>query len=270
MNRKRPIVTLTTDFGTKDSYVAEMKGAILTRNPAVRFIDITHDIPPQDIVKASLVLWRSYAHFPAGTIHLVVVDPTVGTKRRLLLAASKKYLFLAPDNGILSPIVDEEKEISLYTVVPERLRLKSISHTFEGRDILVPCAAALSKGFSPGRIGKPISSVTTLSQWRLSFRKDHLEGTVLSVDHFGNVVTNIRKKNYLHFKQKGKGKEVWIQSKKWVIKKLSRTYAEEIQGPVALFGSSGLLELALQNGNASKILFLRQGSPVFLRYGNDE
>lgn len=264
-NRK-PIITLLTDFGRQDSYAAEIKGVILSRNPQARFVDITHEIPPQDLLQASFILWRSYRYFPAGTIHIVVVDPEVGTKRHLLLVRSENQLFLVPDNGLLTPILHESKKNSFY-VLPKRPSLFS-SHTFEGRDILAPCAASLSLGISPQKLGVRISSIKTLPPWHVSWEKNRLLGTILSRDHFGNLVTSIREEDYLCFKGRGKGKEVWVRSGGNVIRGLSRTYAEGGRGPAALFGSAGLLELAVRQGDASKILKRHSGDSVQLIYGS--
>jgi len=266
MNRRK-IITLTTDFGEKDAYVAEMKGVILRGNPSVSFVDITHQIPPQDVVHASLTLWRSYRHFPEGTLHLAIVDPGVGTGRALLIARSSDYLFLAPDNGLLSPVVEELKGVSLYQISPIRVDVSPVSRTFHGRDIVAPCAAKLSLGIPPQRLGKAVSSLKTLPIWRVSFRPSRLEGKILTEDHFGNLITNIRQSDYLRFKKQRSGKGVWVKAGKHLIKQLSKTYAEGGRGLIVLFGSSGLLELALRKGNAAKALSLRRGNPVVLTYG---
>ncbi|MBI4436928.1 MAG: SAM-dependent chlorinase/fluorinase [Candidatus Omnitrophica bacterium] len=261
--KRRKIITLTTDFGEKDSYAAEMKGVILRHNPHVSFVDITHQVPPHDILHASLTLWRTYRYFPKGTLHLAVVDPGVGTERALLIVRSSDYLFLAPDNGLLGPIVEELKKVSLYQISPIGAGA-SVSHTFHGRDIVAPCAAKLSLGIPPQRLGKAVSSLKTLPLWKVSFRPSRLKGKILTEDRFGNLITNIRRRDYLRFKRGGKRKGVWIKAGKYLIKGLFKTYAEGGQGPLALFGSSGLLELALQKDSAAKALSLRRGDPVVL------
>ena len=271
MKSPHKIITLITDFGWKDSYVAEMKGAILKQLPMVRIVDISHEVTPQNILEAGLFLWRSYRYFPKGTVHVVVVDPGVGTSRKLLIAKTSTYFFLAPDNGILSPILSENEKTSFYEITPRRLFVSTPSHTFHGRDILTPCAVFLSKGVSPRKLGIPISAgrITPLPQWRPSLGVSRMTGCILSSDHFGNLVTNIHEKDYLHFKRKGRGKKVWIRSGRCTIKKLSKTYAGGKGGPLALFGSSSLLELSVRNGNASKALALRAGDRVQLIYGTD-
>ena len=266
-HNRRSIITFLTDFGQQDSYVAEMKGTILSRNPHVRFVDVTHEIPPQNLLQASFILWRSYRYFPAGTIHMVIVDSEVGTKRRLLIARLGNQSFLAPDNGLLTPVVHENKKKSFYTILPKQVASFS-SRTFEGRDVLAPCAASLSLGIPPLKLGVRITSIRKLPSWQVLLGGDRLLGAILSRDHFGNLITNIREEDYLRFKGRGKGREVWVRSGRSVIKGLSKTYAEGGRGPLALFGSAGLLELAVRQGDASKILKRRSGDSVQLVYGS--
>ncbi len=269
MDRKRAIITLTTDFGGRDSYVAEIKGEILRRNPDVVLVDISHEVPPHDVLHASLLVWRSYRHFPLETIHVCVVDPEVGTSRKLLLVRSEKYFFLAPDNGLLTPLLNHSRKALCYEVSPDRSRTDPPSTTFHGRDLLAPCAASLSLGIPPGRLGKRTHSFVSLPKWRVISSSSHLRGCVLTRDHFGNVITNIQKADYLRFKEKGKGKAVWIRVGRHLIYSLSETYGETPGKLSALFGSSNLLEFAVYQGNAAKQFSLTPHTPVSFLYGQN-
>jgi len=264
---KRPRwITLTTDFGRSDSYVAEMKGVILREHPDAHLIDITHEIPPQDRISGSLVLRRSYRYFPKGTIHLIVVDPGVGTSRKLLIGKAKQYLFLAPDNGLLSPLLAEEP-MTFYALSQTRVSSTSSSATFEGRDLLAPAAAKLLRGIPPQKLGRPVRSIVKLSEWDVTFSSRSLRGKILAKDHFGNLITNIRQKDFVKFQAQKKDKPVWVKAGKIIFRGIAHTYAEGQKKPIALFGSAGLLELAVRNGNASHRLSLKQGSHIDLVYG---
>ena len=252
------ILTLLSDFGLRDPYVAEMKGVLLSLNPRVRLVDISHWVPPGEVSVGAFRLWRAYRHFPKGTIHLAVVDPGVGTSRRLLLAASDDYFFLAPDNGLLSPVL-EETGACCYVLEPRPWRRAS-GATFHGRDLLAPAAAALSLGKSPHRLGRPIRRVESFSLWAGTVGS-RAEGRIIDIDHFGNLITNIRESLLM----RKKGFEIRYRGRRF--SSLGKTYGNRRRPtPIALIGSSGLLEIALPQGSAERTLRGSIGQKVTVRY----
>ncbi|MBI4301873.1 MAG: SAM-dependent chlorinase/fluorinase [Chloroflexi bacterium] len=275
------IITLTTDFGTADSYVAAMKGVILDINPRATIIDVSHNIEPQNIAQAAFVLETVYCYFPADTIHVVVVDPGVGTSRRAVLLITPKGLFVAPDNGVLSCILDEalpdsatdrSKVSSPMLLLPRRLThgLKAIaltnpnfwrhpvSPTFHGRDIFAPVAAHLSLGVAARELGRALPSLLTFSPPHpLPLAEGELIGHIIHIDHFGNLITDVKKEDI-----PWEGGAVEIKGR--VIPGLSTIYAEGDQ-LVALIGSSGRLEIAAKGGNAARLLGTQLGDEIRLR-----
>jgi len=246
----RPIVTLITDFGTVDGYVGEMKGVLLSAAPAAEIVDITHDIPPQDVERARLTLARVWRRFPRGTIHVVVVDPGVGSSRDAIAVSSDEYYLVGPDNGVLSAslLTPSARVVSL--AVPERA-----SPTFHGRDVFAPAAAALARGESLEALGaEAINPVVRRTPEPTRRADGAIEGEVIFVDRFGNAVTNL-------VGVRGGTVEVGP----FAID-VRRTYAEVDAGkPLALVGSTGLLEIAVRDGDAARTLGLERGSVVALR-----
>ena len=272
------IVTLTTDLGLTDAYVAAMKGVILGINPEARLVDICHSVQPQNIPQAAFVLSTAYPFFPRRTIHIVVVDPGVGTERRAIILRTPSADFVAPDNGVLSYVIQEfsaepaegnitfqqrELELSVEAVAitrPEFWRTP-VSLTFHGRDIFAPVAALLSLGFPPIDFGEEISSVTVLPLPQPYQAPDGLlVGHILHIDSFGNLVTNIRDSDLPQTKQ-----AVTIEVGNQVIPGLSRTYAEG-SGLLALIGSSGYLEIAVKGGSAHALLDAKVGDEVRIKH----
>jgi S-adenosylmethionine hydrolase len=254
-----PIVTLTTDFGLSDSYVASIKGVILSINPKARLVDISHQVPPQDILHGAFVLATAWSYFPRGTIHLAVVDPGVGTRRKAIAVSHKGHTFLAPDNGILS--------LALGGVMPSgsraiaitnpRYRLKRVSSTFHGRDIFAPAAAYLSRGLALGELGPALYRIKSLRVATPIRQPDgSLQGSVIHVDAFGNLVTNIRRGD-------ARG-DITVRVGGRTIAGLSATYAAS-EGFLALWGSSDYLEIAVRDGNARRALKVKRGDPVLVR-----
>ncbi len=271
------IITLTTDFGLTDGYVAAMKGVILSINPEAKLIDICHTIKPQNIAQAAFILSTAYQFFPCGTIHLVVVDPGVGTERKAIILRTPSADFVAPDNGVLSYVIHQasaqpvesdanqqqiELEPGLEAVAINKPQFwrSPVSSTFHGRDIFAPVAARLSLGFKPVDFGEPISSFTMLP---LSFPHQapdgSLVGHIIHIDNFGNLITDIRSENLPQTKP-----VLIIQIGSHLIRGLSHTYAEG-KGLLALLGSSGYLEVSLNMGNASVFLDAEVGSEVRIR-----
>jgi len=272
------IITLTTDFGLTDAYVAAMKGVILGINPEAKLIDICHSIKPQNIPQAAFVLSTAYQFFPQKTVHLVVVDPGVGTKRRAIILRTPSADFVAPDNGVLSYVIQESsakpaadnvnlQEIELepgleaVAITKSQFWRTPVSSTFHGRDLFAPVAALLSLGFPPINFGEAITSLTMLPFPKTHRRPDgSLVGHVLHIDNFGNLITSIKDSDLLPTKQ-----PIIVEVGNHVISGLSRTYAEG-QGLLALIGSSGYLEVSLRGGSASGFLDAEVGSEVKLKH----
>ena len=244
---RRPIVTLTTDFGLSDTYVAEMKAAVLRENPDVNLIDVTHLIRPQDVVAGSITLWRALNSFPRGTIHVGVVDPGVGTRRRILIIKINGQRVICPDNGMITWAWRMHPEAKAYqlTWMPEHF-----SATFHGRDIMAPVAGMLSCGTPVKSMAKRIKELELLD----IVPSKSGRGQIIHIDHFGNATTNI-------VGHPGSGR---IRAGRKTIG-VQRTYGNVPKGkPLALIGSAGLLEIAIRDGNAAKTLGLRVGHEVII------
>lgn len=245
-----PIITLLTDFGTADGYVGEMKGVLLSLAPDVRVVDITHDVPPQDVESGRLALARVWRRFPAGTVHLAVVDPGVGSARRALAVESEGRFLVGPDNGLLSPALLLGGARAVELSVPPHA-----SATFHGRDVFAPAAAKLALGTPIDSLGGSVDDAIvrrTPEPRRLG--DGGISGEVIAVDRFGNAITNL-------LSLRGGNVEVSGQTLP-----VRRTYAEVATGcAVAVVGSSGLIELAVREGSAARELGLERGSRVVLR-----
>ncbi len=271
------IITLTTDFGLTDAYVAAMKGVILGINPEAKLVDICHTIKPQNVPQAAFVLSTAYQFFPQRTIHLVVVDPGVGTERRAIILRTSSGDFIAPDNGVLSyvmpeslakPVADSinprqgelEPGLEAVAITKPQFWRTPVSPTFHGRDIFAPVAALLSLGFPPIEFGEAITSLIMLPRPRPYQRPDgSVVGDVLHIDNFGNLITNIKNSDLPKTKQ-----PITIAVGNQIILGLRRTYAEG-KGLLALIGSSGYLEISLRGGSASAFLEAEVGSEVRLK-----
>jgi len=255
-----PIITLTTDFGEADSYVAAMKGVILSINPAARLVDLSHQIPPQDVLHAALFLAGAVPCFPSGTLHLVVVDPGVGTERALVYAELGKQRLLAPDNGVLTLVERSLGVHRLFRLTESRYWGTNVSSTFHGRDILAPVAAHLSLGISPEALGPALTELH-----RLEFPEPRVAGTcicgeVIDIDRFGNLITNIPAS--LFAEGAGFLAEVCGRTARSV-----RTYGMASSGElVVVVSSSGLLEVAVTQGNAASELGATRGDAVLIRF----
>lgn len=241
------IVTLLSDFGTVDGYVAEMKGVIKSLAPDAELVDVTHDIPPQDVARARLTVSRYWRRFPRGTVHVAVVDPGVGTARAALAVESDGRFLLGPDNGVLSPAFTVPGAVAYHLDVPA-----AASPTFHGRDVFAPAAARLARGEPPdilGRRARPSVVLHTPAPTR-GFGGTQ-SGEIIAIDRFGNAITNLES-------VAGKAVAVDGQRVPTVV-----TFADVDSGaPCALIGSAGLLEIAIRDGNAAKTLGLRVGMPV--------
>lgn len=256
-SHKRQLITLTTDFGLSDPYVASMKGVILKINPRACIVDITHEIPPQDIQRASFVLYTSYSYFPKGTIHVVVVDPGVGSGRSMLLVKTSYYFFLAPDNGVLAYIFHVHRDAKVYNVMNAQYFQFPISATFHGRDIFAPVAAYLSKGIPPSRFGPEIREFNQGSVPLPEKKNNSIEGEIVTFDHYGNAITNIPGAWF------DPGQKYQIKVGKIVFSKISNFYQEvPVGSPVALIGSGNTLELSIHGGSAKEEIGLKVGDRI--------
>jgi S-adenosylmethionine hydrolase len=245
-----PLVTLLTDFGTADGYVGEVKGVFATLAPQVTVIDVAHDVAPHDIEGARLALARYWQRFPEGTIHVVVVDPGVGGGRAALAMESEGRLLVGPDNGVLSPALLHAGARCVSIPVPA-----SAAPTFHGRDVFAPAAAQLALGATLDSLGASLKS-PVIRRTPEAIRRDDggVQGEVITVDRFGNAVTNLLAM---------RGGEIVIDG---LALSVRRTYADASPGePTALVGSSGLVEIAVRDGNAAELLGLRRGTGVVLR-----
>ena len=253
------VITLTTDFGQRDPYLAAMKGAILSINPRAVIVDISHSIEAGNIAEAAFVVGGAYKYFPKGTIHVVVVDPGVGSKRKAVILETPPFFFAAPDNGVLSYVVDGKGEISpplrAVSLSEPRFWRHEVSSTFHGRDIFAPVAAHLSLGTPLGEFGEEIRSLFAFPishpRWAA---KGELVGHIVYIDHFGNLITDIKDEDL-------PGKEVAVKVSGRCIDGLSRSYAEG-GDLLALIDSSGYLEVAARNADASQLLGAKLGDEI--------
>jgi S-adenosylmethionine hydrolase len=258
--RRLPCLTLTTDFGYQDAYVAAMKGVILRAAPEARIVDISHGIAPQAITEAGYVLACAFPHFPAGTVHLVVVDPGVGTSRRLLAARTKNHVFLAPDNGCLGLVFAVESPLEVVQL-PAPDAGARVAPTFHGRDLLAPAAARLLLGAPLAEIGIPAADP---HPFPVPFPRREPDGrwrvTVLSVDRFGSLILNFRDSDHPGGKT---APALELAGRRLAF--FVRTYGEAPEAePVLLFNSSGFLEVAVPNGSAAQALGCARGEQGWL------
>ncbi|MFQ5818108.1 MAG: S-adenosyl-l-methionine hydroxide adenosyltransferase family protein [Terriglobia bacterium] len=262
---RRPLITLLTDFGSADYYVGAMKGAILNVNPEAEIIDITHDVTPHDILDAAFTLAQVYPYYPTRTVHLVVVDPGVGTTRRPILASGDNHYFIAPDNGVLSFIYPQQEKLTVREISAEHYFLSPVSQTFHGRDIFSPVAAYLSKGIEPYQFGEEIANFVRLQVPKpQALHAKAFKGIVLKIDRFGNAITNISRGDVpALFADQTPAFKLKVGQKE--ISKLVRAYGEGGQNEVfAILGSSGYLELATNRGAAARLLGINRGAELAL------
>ncbi|MGE0710513.1 MAG: S-adenosyl-l-methionine hydroxide adenosyltransferase family protein [Planctomycetota bacterium] len=252
-----PLITLTTDFGLSDIYVGVMKGVICTIAPHARVIDLTHDVPPQSVSVAAFLLEAAAPYFPWGAVHVAVVDPGVGSGRRIVCARTSRATYLAPDNGLLGPVLERDPPAHVYSVENPEYFLPEVSSTFHGRDIFSPVAAHLALGLDPRHLGTEVDSLRDLRLPRpSSLGVGRLAGEVLHVDRFGNLVTNLRLDDL------GRVREARVEGRA-VAGPVRAAYAECAPGEVLLIGgSSGLLEVSVNQGSAAALLGAGRGASI--------
>ena len=295
-----PVITLTTDFGSSDAYVAAMKGVILSINPEANIIDITHSIEPQNIAQGAFILSLCYRYFPTQTVHMAIVDPDVGSERQGIILKTPSALFIAPDNGILSYIIESyqlsassignpsmslinqattsikkmtiKKGLEAVAITDPRFWRQPVSPTFHGRDIFAPVAAGLSLGISPYEFGEKITSLHVFPTPK-SFldSQGNLIGHILYVDHFGNLITDIKNSDLapavgsesfaLAQDKLSEESPVIVEAAGHCIQGISRYYAQD-EGLMAILGSSGYLEISLRNGSACDFLAAEVGDEI--------
>ncbi len=257
------VISLITDFGLKDPYVGIMKGVIASINPGATVIDVTHDVRSFDVREAAFTLLASYRWFPPGTVHVVVVDPGVGTARRPLLIVGRNYYFVGPDNGVLSWAAIEDGVESAYVLTNRAFMTREVSYTFHGRDIFAPAAAWLTRGVKPEVLGEPVEPdmLVSLEPLRCEAREGVVGGFVVVVDKFGNVITSCREAPF------SPGDRVVVETgdSEWEAV-FARTFGEVPEGQLLVHVNSlGFLEISVNRGSASTMTGLKPGDEVWLR-----
>jgi S-adenosylmethionine hydrolase len=259
---RRPIITLTTDFGLSDHFGGVMKGVILGICPAAEIVDISHEVGAFGVTEGAFLLAQAYRYFPRGTVHVAVIDPGVGTSRRPILVEAAGQRFVAPDNGVLTMIYARE-EHKVRWVAAQKYFLKPVSQTFHGRDIFSPVAAHLASGVSPAKMGKVIADYMRLHfENPVRTARRGWTGAVLKIDRFGNLITNFPAEEFPDLDKRPFEMSVGMRT----VGKLARNYAECAPGELFLIvGSSGYLEVSSSQASAAKILGCGVGAPVELR-----
>jgi len=243
-----------------------MKGVILNVNPEATVVDLTHGVIAHDILDGALAIGRTYKYYPPRTIHVVVVDPGVGTQRRPILVAGDTHYFVAPDNGVLSVIFDQSETLHAWHITSEHYFLHPVSNTFHGRDIFAPVAGWLSKSWQTASFGEEITDYVRFSIPKPKAQGTAVKGVVLRVDHFGNLITNVTPEDVPALVA-ADGK-VTIRAGNAEIRKVCSTFAEGAPGePIGIVGSSGYLEISVNKGSAAKTLGAARGSEVTVEVG---
>ena len=262
------IITLTTDFGDRDPYVAMMKGVILSINRDARIVDITHQIAAGSIGEGASTLVDAHRYFPSGTVHVAVVDPGVGGRRRPIALVVEDYFFVGPDNGLFWLVLEANENCHAIHLTDAQYWMKQISATFHGRDIFAPVAAHLSKGVNPSLMGETIDDPMPLPVTLPRMEGGSLVGEIVRIDHFGNLITNITREHLAPFLE---SKALTIVIRGIALNTLSTTYGDVPEGqPLALIGSSNTLDIAVNRGNAARDLGEEYGvgTTVVMRFGN--
>jgi S-adenosyl-L-methionine hydrolase (adenosine-forming) len=256
------VITLTTDFGTRDWFVGTMKGVIAGIAPKAKVIDLTHDLPPGDIRGGAFALAASCRYFPKGSVHVAVVDPGVGTRRKAIAVQTDGALFVGPDNGVLSWALAKEKITAIHALEKETYFLQPISRTFHGRDVFAPVAAHLSFGVPIKKFGLALRDFVRLDWPEPRKEREGIEGEVVYIDRFGNAITNLAG-NLLRGNERASFEVYGRQRRVCPLKAFYQAAAPN--SPVALMGSTGFLEIAVNGGSAAKVLGLTIGTRVALR-----
>ena len=263
---QRPIITLTTDFGLNDHFVGTIKGVILDIIPDVEIVDISHSVQAFDVLDGALTIAQAYSYFPNGTVHLVVIDPGVGTERRPLVVTSDRHHFVAPDNGVLSLVYASEERLHVRHVTAEHYYRQPVSNTFHARDIFAPVTAYLAKGVDPDKFGHEISDFVRFNAPKPRPAEGNtLRGVVLKVDRFGNLITNITPQDApALFAERPAPFKIAVGKRE--ITEIQTNYAQGAPGEVfGILGSMGYLEIAANRGSAAQIVGAGKGADVSLK-----
>jgi hypothetical protein len=258
------IITLLTDFGTQDYFVAAMKGVILSANPTARLVDITHEIPPQDIHAGAFNLLAVYHDFPAGTIHAGVVDPGVGSHRRAIIIECAGQFFVGPDNGLFSFVAQREGKCLIYHVTNEAFFRHPVSNTFHGRDVFAPVAAALSNGTEPHEFGPLIDTIVELESLRPHQTTDgRIEGAIIHIDRFGNCITNLTGKHLS--RENANELQININGRHITSYRQFFSQTSSVEQELFMFlGSAGFIEIAARNASAASMLNVQRGQSIIV------
>jgi len=262
-------ITLLSDFGTADPYVAAMKGVALSVNPEVHLVDISHEVTPHDVAEAGYVLACSFRYFPQGTVHVAVVDPGVGSERRILAAEAAGHVLMAPDNGLLDVVLTDTPATRMVSVRNGDYFRHPVSMTFHGRDIFAPVAAHLTLGVGLGALGPEVDDPVRLEAGRAQVSDRRVVGAVIHVDRFGNLVTNISRSHLLAVGGNGL-EDLCVRVDETEIEGVRRTYTEVDVGELlAVIGSSGLLEISANRESAADVLGVGRRTEVAVRCGSE-
>ena len=265
MSHPLGLITLLTDFGDRDSFVASMKGVILTINPHATIVDLSHHVPPYSVEAAAYLLKSCYRYFPEGTVHVAVVDPGVGTRRRPLVVKTARYYFLGPDNGLFSYIFDEEDEVEVREIENQQYHLESAGHTFDGRDLFAPAAAWLTTNKPFESFGRRLEERVVSPIVEPKRGAYGLVGEVVYVDHFGNLITNFMLKHVDAVRSAAPREGPALQIAGHRVNGLVASYAEGSKvEPAALINSNGVIEVFVKEGSAAQWLKVGRGEPVAL------
>ncbi len=257
------VITLLTDFGDRDYFVASMKGVILGINPQARIVDLSHNVAPHQIEDAAYLLKASCKYFPDGTVHVAVVDPGVGSLRRPLLVTTSRHFFVAPDNGLLSYIYQEETDVEVRQIENKQYRLDSEGTTFDGRDLFAPAAAWLTRGQQPGSYGKLIQDYVKLPLPEPAWQGGALAGTIVYVDRFGNLISNLTPFHIKDVQGRTRRSDVSIRIGGVTIDGLLKNYSQgSADAPHALINSNGQVEVFVKEGSAANRLKLGRGGKI--------
>ena len=257
------LITLLTDFGDRDFFVASMKGVILTINPHATLVDLSHQVPPHSVEDAAYFLKSCYRYFPNGTVHVAVVDPGVGSARRAITVKSARYFFLAPDNGVLSYIFDDEQPVEVREINQRKFRRESPGRTFDGRDLFAPAAARLAKQEPFESYGPVIGDYQTFPIAQPHWEQATLVGEIVYVDRFGNLISNLTQKHLEEVRLVAKGRQLSILIGKRIIEGLVESYSEGMaEKPSALINSDGKLEVFLKEASAADLLQVGRGARI--------
>jgi S-adenosyl-L-methionine hydrolase (adenosine-forming) len=261
-----PIITLTTDYGTSDHLVGVLKGVILRILPTATVVDINHHVAPFDLLDGALTIGSAYPYFPARTVHVVVVDPGVGTARRPILVNAEQQYFVAPDNGVLSMVYDRDAGAIVRHITAEHYFQNPVSSTFHGRDVFAPVAAWLAKTWQSEALGEVITDFVRFALPRPKTAGATIKGIVLRVDVFGNLMTNLTADDVPPAALAAGKIALRVGGK--LVEQFTQHFAQGAPGiPAALVGSSGFLEVVVNKGNASRLLGANRGAEVTLELG---